>query len=324
MSAPIHRQRGTEASASLVALAAALLITTLATGCLRLVIGVTRIADRGGVPASAVTELASAASQVAVALSDGGSGDPLTVIRTLPGATLRDASSLLGGAGAVPINPAIADPALIERVYAERTGSEVRARQFTSALAGLVATGAQLLESDIRLAAGFDYPRIMGLITGEPILNVRTAPALVLLKLPELVAPDDEAVRAAVTRMIGALLDERVHREISAGELASAIETAAAAPGEHTPTDRARFMQQLTAYLGVRTWVWELELERDGWRGTAVIAHLPGHPAAIVLGLAVKPREPQRLHGRSYQITSTSYCVICASAEMSAKLSVRH
>ncbi len=256
MSAPIFHPRGTEASASLVALAAALLITTLATGCLRLVIGVTRIADREGVPASAVTELAAAASQVAVALSDDGSADPLTVIRALSDATLRDASSSLGGAGAMPINPAIADPAQIERVYAERTGSDVRARQFASDLAGLIATGAQLLESDIRLAAGLDYPRITGLITGEPILNVRTAPASVLLKLPELIAPDDEVVRAAVARMIGALLDERAHREISAGELSSAIETAATAPGEHTPTNRDRFIQQLTAYLGVRTWVW--------------------------------------------------------------------
>jgi len=296
MSAPIRRQRGTEASASLVALAAALLITTLATGGLRLVIGVARIADRGGVPSHAVTELASAASQMAAALSDDGSADPLTVVRALSGATLRDASSSLRGADAIPINPAITDPALIERVYAERTGSDLRARRFASDLAGRVATGAQLLESDIRLVAGFDYPRIMGLITGEPILNVRTAPASALLKLPELIAPDDEAVRAAVARMISALLDEREHREISAGELASAIETAAttafaiATPPGHTATDRARLIQQLTAYLGVRTWVWELQLERDRWRGTAVIAQLPGHPAAVVLGLAVTPR----------------------------------
>ena len=303
MSAPIFHPRGTEASASLVALAAALLITTLATGCLRLVIGVTRIADRGGVPSHAVTELASAASQIAAALSDDGSADPLTVVRALSGATLRDASSLLGGAGAMPINPAITDPALIERVYTERTGSDVRARRFTSDLAGRVATGAQLLESDVRLAAGFDYPRIMGLITGEPILNVNTAPAPVLLALPEIIAPDDEVARAAAARMIGALLDERAHREISAGELASAIETAAttasalAAPPGHTATDRARLIQQLTAYLGIRTWVWELQLERDGWRGTAVIAQLPGHPAAVVLGLAVEPDEPQQPQG---------------------------
>ncbi len=296
MSAPFSQPRGTEASASLVALAAALLITTLATGCLRLVIGVAKIADRASVPSHAVTELASAASQVVVALSDDGSADPPAVIRAFSGATLRDASSLPGGADAMPINPAIADPALIERVYAERTGSDVRARQFASDLAGLVATGAQLLEPDIRLAAGVDYPRIMGLITGEPILNVHTAPASVLLKLPELIAPDDAVAQTAVARMIGALLDVRKHREISAGELASAIETTAttasapAAPSGHTATDRARLIQQLTAYLGVRTWVWELELQRDRWRGTAVIAHLPGHRAAIVLGLAVEPR----------------------------------
>ena len=296
MSAPFSQPRGTEASASLVALAAALLITTLATGCLRLVIGMAKIADRASVPSHAVTELASAASQVVVALSDDGSADPPAVIQAFSGATLRDASSLPGGANAMPINPAIADPALIERVYAERTGSDVRARQFASDLAGLVATGAQLLEPDIRLAAGVDYPRIMGLITGEPILNVHTAPASVLLKLPELIAPDDAVAQTAVARMIGALLDVRKHREISAGELASAIETAAttasapAAPPGHTATDRARLIQQLTAYLGVRTWVWELELQRDRWRGTAVIAHLPGHRAAIVLGLAVEPR----------------------------------
>jgi len=56
------------------------------------------------------------------------------------------------------------------------------------------------------------------------------------------------------------------------------------------PAGRARLIGQMTAYLGVRTWAWELELARDEWRGTAVIAHLPGHPVATVLGLAVEPR----------------------------------
>ncbi len=295
MSAPTCRPRGTEASASLVALAAALLITTLATGSLRLVIGAMRITDRPRVPSNAVTELASAASQLVVALSADGSGDAATMIRALSGATLRDASSMPADADAIPINPVIAGPTHIERVYAERTGSDVRARQFASDLARLVATGAQLHESDIRLAAGLDYPRIAGLITGEPVLNVNTAPPAVLLALPELIAPESEVMRATVARMIDALLDERAQRKISAGELASAIETAtamaftAAALRGPTPTERTQLIQQLTAYLGVRTWIWKLELERDRWRGIAVIAHLPGHPAAVVLGLAVAP-----------------------------------
>ena len=307
MSAPIYRQRGTEASASLVALAAALLITTLATGCLRLMVGAMKTADLSRVPSNAVTELASTASQVASALSDDGAASAMTVIRALPGATLRDVSSMLGGDGSVraesdygqflvPINPVTADPRSIERVYAERTGSDLRARHFTPDIARRVASGAQLRESDIRLAAGIDYAGIAGLITGEPVLNVNTALESVLLRLPELVAPDDEPAQTSVARMIGALLDERVCREISAAELASAIETAAAAaaattsPEGQAPADQVRLIQQLTAYLGVRTWVWELELVRERWRGTAVIAHLPGHPAAMVLGIAVEPR----------------------------------
>lgn len=307
MSAPICRPGGTEASASLVALAAALLITTLATGCLRLMVGAAGIAGRSRVPSHAVTELASAASQVAGALSDDGAASAMAVIRALSGATLRDVSTMPGGDGSVraesdrgrflvPVNPVIADPRSIERVYVERTGSDLRARHFTSDIARLVAAGAQLRESDISLAAGVDYPRIVGLITGEPVLNVNTAPASVLVALPELVAPDDEPAQTSVARMIAALLGERAHREISAGELASAIEataTAAAAvtsPDGRASADHARLIQELTACLGVRTWVWELELERDGWRGTAVIAHLPGHPAAVVLGLGVERR----------------------------------
>jgi len=304
MSAPIRRPGGTEASASLLALAVALLITTLATGCLRLVIGATRVAERGAVPPTAVTELASAASEVAATLSAGDRAAVMAVISALSGAALRDASIVLGKPGAseirsrehsvreqilVPINPVIADPRDIERVYAERTGSDSRARRFTSEITELLFAGTLLTESDIRHTAGIDYPLIVGLITGEPVLNVNTAPAPLLEKLPEIIAPDDSGAADAIRQMIRGILDERNHREISAEELGSAIETAAS---RSRPAGRVRLIGQLTAYLGVRTWVWELELARDEWRGTAVIAHLPGHPVATVLGLAVDPIRP--------------------------------
>ena len=306
-------QNGTEASASLVALAVSLLITTLAVGCLTLVTGAMSVSQKRPVPANAVTLLAWVASRVALALTDNPAADPGRLERLAdqePEYTvrLRDRSDAFGGIGTpdpfgwhdtMPINPVVANPHQVERVYAERTGSAERARAFVSDIAQRVATGTQLRETDIREAAGIDYPNIVGLITGEPILNVNTAPAALLRRLPEDLAPDDPDTRAAVSAALGAMVDGllsvREGRAVTAGELASMIETVGQAAAAWvpaagvTPAGTAQLLQHLTAWLGVRTWMWELTVEHLEWVGTATIAHLPGHPKAVILGLTVEP-----------------------------------
>jgi hypothetical protein len=290
----------TEASASLAALAVALLVTTLAVGCLRLVTGAMIVGQRRSVPQNAVTVLVSLASQVTAALTENRAALPGEGARTIvtgPELTvhLRDLSSSLGDSGTsapglqdypIPLHPVITEPRQIEFVYEERTGSGERARRFAADMSRLVSTGVQLEEADVRRAAGADYPSVAGLITAAPLLNLNTAPAVLLQTLPEILAPDDVDAAAAISATITRFLIMREHRLITADEIASAIQAisrATATPGG--------LVGQLTAYLGVRTWIWELRVEHNRWTGTAIIADLPAQPAAMVLGLAVEANE---------------------------------
>lgn len=288
-----NRDAGERASASLSALAVSLLIAAVAIGALRISAAAAEVVHRSQLGADPVTELAIVARRAAAALSDRPSVNVQSLSADLSAgmhgtATIRPADALGVAAGkglrrnSIPANPVVADRAFIEQVYTGRVGSEASARRFSRVIARRIESGAPISESDIRDVAGLEYPLIMGIITGEPVLNVNAAPPELLGEVTRLVeSTEAETAR----RLVAALLDERSRREISDAELGAAIDTAVSTAGPDS-----RLLQDLSAYLGTRTWVWDIEVVEEEWRGSATLVLLPGSEETRVIGMSIGSR----------------------------------
>ena len=158
-------------------------------------------------------------------------------------------------------NPFISDVDSLAAMIRARGGKTEKASELAVRLLGAARGNSGFSDRDIALILGEDPDDLAALLTTGPLINVHFADAELLAAVLDFTYAGEKLPNRIGA--LDALMAGRLMGELSPGDLGAAVE-------------REEGQDDVLRFLGTVTWFWEIVVQNEEMRLTAVAARLPG------------------------------------------------
>ncbi len=169
-------------------------------------------------------------------------------------------------------NANVTDEFALRRLFKERTGDELAARDFHARIQALLMEKKMLRRDDLESFFGMSLGAIYPVMNVEPLMNVHFIDAMILEQI--LAGPDFHVPQPAQAAAV--LLAMRDGTEITSADLERMI----GAPAE----------SRIYQYIGVTTWFWRIGVRLGSSREEIVVARIPSLVESPVLYEVIEER----------------------------------